>query len=222
MQHPSREIQKLAPCITLTPPDTPYRVRFGESGKTWSEMWAIFPPSPALNSLAHHLVPKGHPALYLSLTSKVAGTLKKQFELLFTYNRLGITDTTPLLNHSLVGILLTLGSLNSQQTDTRLSEAAAILSADVDRHIALNEVARVVGMSPSSLSHRFKAAFDCTPMRYRETQRLKQAASLLLATDLPLADVATQFGFADAFHFSRRFRSYFAQSPSHYRQSSEI
>lgn len=218
IQWSTEEIKKLAPCITLTPPETPYRVRFGGTGKTWSEMWAIFPPSPAIQGLATQLVPKGHPALYLPLSSEVTVNLRNQFELLISTHHLGINDSHRLSEHILAGILLTLGSLTSNKTDPRLREAASILSSNLSQSMALHDVARLVGLSPSSLSHRFKEAFDCTPMRYRETQRLKQAASLLLATDLPLKAVATQFGFADAFHFSRRFRHHLKQSPSAYRQ----
>ncbi len=221
MQYANEEIRKLAHCITLTPPDTPYRARFGGQGKTWFEMWAIFPASPAFHSLATQLIPSNHVALYLPLTHETTGNLKSQFELLSSYDRVGVADTNQLIEHGLAGILLTLRSLTSQQTDSRLREAASILSAELDQGMALNDVARRVGMSPSSLSHRFKESYDCTPMHYREAQRLKQAASLLLATDLPLKEVAAQFGFADAFHFSRRFRNHFELSPSQYRKDNE-
>ncbi len=216
------EINKLAPCITLTPPDTPYQVRFGGVGKTWSEMWAFFPPNPPHEALARQLLPPDHGPLYSPLDPEIVKTIKTQFQLLLAYDQLAAPSSSRLIDHGLTTILMTLDGLNSPQPDSRLREAAAYLASAPELSISLDEVARHAGMSPSSLSHRFKESFHCTPMRYREIQRLKQAAALLLATDLPLKDVAVQLGFADAFHFSRRFRKHFGQSPSRYRQTGSI
>jgi len=219
LEYEGKVIHKLAPCITLTPPQTTYRVRFGGIGAIWSESWAFFPPSPTHNSLAQHLLPIKNAPLYLPLSPEIATVLESQFQLLFAYDQIGISNSLQLMDHGIAGILLTIGSLTTGKIDPRLREAAAFLSADLDRSMALAQVAKQVGMSPSNLSHLFKSSFAVTPIRYRETQRLKHAASLLLATDLPLKDIAIQSGFSDAFHFSRRFRNHFGQSPSQYRQT---
>jgi AraC-like DNA-binding protein len=48
-------------------------------------------------------------------------------------------------------------------------------------------------------------------------RRFDRARSLLLQTDLPVADIAEQLGFRDVSHFSRAFSKHFGTSPGRYR-----
>lgn len=211
------EIHKVAPCITLIPPNTAYDVVFGGRGKTWRELWTIFSPPPAVKVLAEHLLDENQSTRYLSLSREGAHILSTQFKLLFSLEQLGNSESEPMIMHGVEGILLTLRNLIGDKVDARLRKAAIKLTSHLDREITLDEVAQHAGMSPSSLSHSFRDHFACPPMRYRENHRLKQAASLLLSTNLPLKEIAAQLGFADPYHFSRRFRKYTGQSPSQYR-----
>jgi len=131
LRHADNEIRKLAPCITLTSPDTPYSVRFGGVGETWSEMWAFFPAALPHDPLARQLLPADRSPLYLPLDSEIVETIKAQFQLLFAYDQLGIADSSQLLDHGLTTILMTLGSLSAGQADSRLREAAAFLTSQL-------------------------------------------------------------------------------------------
>jgi AraC-like DNA-binding protein len=48
--------------------------------------------------------------------------------------------------------------------------------------------------------------------------QLRLALSLLATTDLPLAEIALQAGFADQAHFTRRIRSATGRTPRQIRQ----
>lgn len=65
--------------------------------------------------------------------------------------------------------------------------------------------------SPSHFLRAFRATCGLPPHRYVITRRIARAESLLLTTDLPLAAVAEQAGFANNSHLTtmmRRLRGY--------------
>jgi AraC family transcriptional regulator of arabinose operon len=110
--------------------------------------------------------------------------------------------------------LLTLPALIPELYDIRLLRARDRLERALEESLTLEEVAQGVHLSPSSLSHRFREEFGVSPMRYRETQRLRRARFLLLTTDLPVKAIAGEVGYTNPFHFSRRFRIHFGHSPT--------
>jgi AraC-like DNA-binding protein len=57
-----------------------------------------------------------------------------------------------------------------------------------------------------------------SPMQYVQHLRLEEAKRLLRSTDLPIAEIAEQVGFADALYFSRLIHRESGVSPSLFRQ----
>lgn len=73
-------------------------------------------------------------------------------------------------------------------------------------------------MSKYHFIRSFKKAKGITPQSYIMLQRLGKAKKLVLA-GTPLKEIAYQFGFHDASHFTHSFRKYFGVPPSHYQQA---
>lgn len=73
-------------------------------------------------------------------------------------------------------------------------------------------------LSPSRFYELFKSAMGLSPMQHVWKIRLEGAARLLLSTDETMAAIAEKNGFADAFHFSRKFKTAFGLSPREYRR----
>lgn len=84
--------------------------------------------------------------------------------------------------------------------------------------IRLEELAELVGLSPSYFSHAFKAATGVPPHQWQTDARLKRAQHLLLTTDMPLTTVATATGFYDQAHFTRVFRQHLGATPAAWRR----
>ncbi len=53
-------------------------------------------------------------------------------------------------------------------------------------------------------------------------QRIKQAAYLLLHTDMPVAEIACEVGFSNYTHFYKQFRAELKVTPDEYRKASVI
>jgi AraC family transcriptional regulator len=87
------------------------------------------------------------------------------------------------------------------------------------RPLTQRELASAAGVSASSLSRLFRRDFGVGPVAAIELIRLGRAEPLLWMSNLTMAAVATQCGFADAYHFSRRFRAVYGISPSAFREA---
>lgn len=71
--------------------------------------------------------------------------------------------------------------------------------------------------SPAALHGHFKKAVGMSPLQYLIDLRLRESLTLLRTPGMTLANVASQVGFRDPFHFSRAFKQKMGESPSQYR-----
>jgi transcriptional regulator GlxA family with amidase domain len=84
---------------------------------------------------------------------------------------------------------------------------------------SLDTLANHAGMSRSSLVEHFTASLGRSPMDLVKELRLRRAAALLTATDLPIKTIAVQVGYASRSYFTRAFKQQFNQSPSYFRSN---
>lgn len=82
---------------------------------------------------------------------------------------------------------------------------------------SLDELARAAAVSPGHLCRLFKRQFSLGPMELQRRLRLSAAAALLGRSNLSIKQVAAQSAFADEFHFSKAFKSYFGVTPKAWR-----
>jgi LacI family transcriptional regulator len=102
--------------------------------------------------------------------------------------------------------------------DPDVAEAVRFLRERACRHIQICDVAKHVGVSPSTLKNRFRAALGRTIHAELQRLRLDRAKQLLADTDLPLKQVATQTGFRYIQYLTRVFRQHVGQTPGEYRK----
>ena len=84
--------------------------------------------------------------------------------------------------------------------------------------VRLADLAELVRMSPSSLSHSFKKRLGCSPIEYVLSLRIQRAAEMLRDTDVDIAAIGANVGFVDSNYFSRQFKARIDMSPSAYRK----
>ena len=103
-----------------------------------------------------------------------------------------------------------------------LAHARRLLDGNLSMPLDMREVAREVGLSYESFRKRFAKAVGVSPARYRMERRIAAAQILLTQSNLTLRAVATNLGFSDEFHFSRRFKEITGTTPRSYRLSTAI
>lgn len=117
-------------------------------------------------------------------------------------------------------LLLEFHRLASTVTGDRSELLSRVLS-HIDRtfhtDVSLQELAAVAGVTPQHLCRIFREAMHMRPGEYIAQRRIRVAQELIRTTDLPLADIARQVGFASAGYFSTVFRRCVGVPPSQYR-----
>lgn len=104
---------------------------------------------------------------------------------------------------------------------TKLKRTSAQLASRVLEHIAahfaedigVTDVAVALGVSRSSLEHRFREATKASVREAIESARLKAVRELLRSGRHPLREIAVRCGFSSAAHLAHRFRRRFGLSP---------
>lgn len=91
------------------------------------------------------------------------------------------------------------------------------LDANLQRPLALEDVARALGRSEEHLARLFRSARGTTIFRELRRLRIERARYLLLCTDLSLTRIAEETGFQTLAHFSRTFREDSGAAPSAFR-----
>ena len=86
------------------------------------------------------------------------------------------------------------------------------------RALSLDELAEATAVSAAHLSRSFRAEYGAAPASALERLRLARAAFLLRHRTDPLAAVGRWCGFADQYHFSRRFSTICGVPPGSYRR----
>jgi len=128
------------------------------------------------------------------------------------HRRLPLADSARLASD----LLCALVAANSPDDgrDARLVETAMELLRDhLAEPLLIATVARRCGVSREHLSRAFTRACGAAPATWLRRLRLRHAEALLNASDLPVAAVARQCGFATPSHFAQAFRHEHGRSP---------
>jgi len=102
-----------------------------------------------------------------------------------------------------------------------LNEVKRILDQSLDKtEFSVNDLAKEIGVSRSSLFAKFKSLVGMTPNDFILQYKLKQACILLKSnSELTIADIAYQLGFSSPHYFSRCFKAQFNVTPAGYRKN---
>jgi AraC-like DNA-binding protein len=104
----------------------------------------------------------------------------------------------------------------------QLQRAMDIMSSNLNGRVSLAEVASCCCISPSHFSRAFKSSTGVTPSAWMLRLRVDRAKDLLRGSDVSIAEVASQCGFADQAHFTRTFSRHVGESPGLWRRSSRL
>jgi AraC family transcriptional regulator len=100
-----------------------------------------------------------------------------------------------------------------------LDAAAEILDDQFRDPPSATKLAAMVGVHPSHLARSFRARFGESVGSYVRNVRLDWAAGAVARTEVPLARIACEAGFADQSHFTRAFARRFGVAPGRYRRT---
>jgi transcriptional regulator GlxA family with amidase domain len=106
------------------------------------------------------------------------------------------------------------GAGDVQTTDAVIAAALLRIEQRLAAPPGVAALARAAGLSRRQFERRFAAATGAPPHQWIAHRQMAQARWLMATTPASLTVIAGEAGFADAAHFSRRYRAQFGISPS--------
>lgn len=98
----------------------------------------------------------------------------------------------------------------------------AYIHSHFTEELSLESISREYYISGCYLSHQFKRITGFTLTDYIQLTRVRNAQTLLLSTDNPIADIAFQCGFSSFSQFNRAFNKFLHLSPSAFRKDAKV
>lgn len=96
-------------------------------------------------------------------------------------------------------------------------DICAFIQANLDKDLSAKSIAKELHYSENHVYRLVRNATGVSLNTYVKRQRIKQAETMLINTDLPIAQVGEAVGIHHPVHFSRTFRSLTGLCPSAYR-----
>jgi transcriptional regulator GlxA family with amidase domain len=106
----------------------------------------------------------------------------------------------------------------SEPTFETIKKAASFLDDNFAQEVSLASLAAKANLSPIYFHKMFKRYLGKTPHQYLLEKRLAAAESLLISTNLPLAEIALKSGFSSQAYFNYSFKQKTQLTPLQFRQ----
>lgn len=104
-------------------------------------------------------------------------------------------------------------------SDAQLSKVFHFIEANYHQSITIGDVAQAVGYSPAYLTNLMRRQTGRTVQGWIIERRMAEARSLLLQTDLVMAQIAERVGYQHTVHFFRQFRQLHGTPPQAWRSA---
>jgi AraC-like DNA-binding protein len=99
-----------------------------------------------------------------------------------------------------------------------LNAAEELLRTRIGDSVGLSELADAVGVNAAHLARVFRARYGISVGEYGRRLRLDWATAEIARDERPIAEIATEAGFADQSHFTRLFRRHVGTTPARFRE----
>lgn len=113
-----------------------------------------------------------------------------------------------------------MSQLFSKHSDM-LQRVSKYIEQHLSEKIMLDDICKMLYMSPSQFNRIFKRLVGCTLSEYIMRIRLNESCGMLTLTDLTVEEVGKQCGFPNKAHFHRQFLSLMGHTPREHRLITE-
>jgi AraC-like DNA-binding protein len=178
--------------------------------------------------LQHKLTTYHNPAQEDDVKQRIERLQNKQQECI-------ATNSSQPLQQEIVNFFETFFEMVAQQpekaavAELKNSELRSVVKAQqiiinhlLDDFPSIEHIAKACQISPTRLKEGFKLQFGNTLFQYYQQQQMLYARQILLQSEVPIGQLAMQFGYSNATKFAQAFKKHYHQLPSEYRQANTI
>jgi len=108
---------------------------------------------------------------------------------------------------------------SADTTTARLNHVRDLIEVELGQDLALERLAAEAGIAAHAFAAAFTKEYGIPPHRYVTSRRIERAKTLLRQTDLPVARIAMDTGFASQSHLASTFRRNVGETPGSYRRA---
>lgn len=108
--------------------------------------------------------------------------------------------------------------VNKSKKGDIIQESIKYMKENIDKHIALKDIARYVNYSPSHFGQIFIKKTGYTPLNYFNQLKIQKACQMLDFTEMKIKEISFELGFYDQYHFSKTFFKITGETPSQYKK----
>ena len=195
--------------LTLLKPGTPQH--YGtKKDNTWQFVWVHFPSI----FTETNLLPDEEQLILTIESESIRERIHRAFTRMLEDSRERGEYWFELCSSSLREILLIMAQKTNTKVDARIEEVLHLLSQQMRQPIRIEDLAQTVGLSPSRLSHLFKASTGYSIIDTLNRMRIQQAVLMLEHTGRSASEVCYDVGFQNYNHFTNQFRKWYGMNPS--------
>ena len=99
----------------------------------------------------------------------------------------------------------------------KLRQVVDYIKEHLEQNLSINELAKLLQMSPHYFGRLFKQSMEITPYQYILQCRVEKAKVLLPKKELTIADIAQRVGFAHQSHLNHHFKRIVGVTPKQFR-----
>lgn len=186
----------------------------------WAYAWIGFRGADTPELIRRTGMSEDNPVFEAQPEAEITACLKQIY-----YDLSALPDAASGAMAAVGGVLRFIALISSQESAPRRSadayyqKAMWYIRAHLEYPITVEEVAGFVGLSRSQLFRAFRQAAAVSPREALAQSRASQARVLLTTTSLPMAQIASSCGYANAAHFSAAFHRDCGMSPLEYRKT---
>jgi AraC family transcriptional regulator of arabinose operon len=215
--------------VVLLPPSTPHDYRTPDDARAWVFFWAHFTPSDELlpwvqwTRAPEALGDVGLPRMRVDDAAALS-RIETAFARCVADNRAVGTWADALAQAALSEILVLISRHHARvaapRFEPRVQRVIDAIGASLAQPPSIADLSKLVALSPSRLSHLFKAQTGESILDWQMKLRLRHAARELALGSRSVSEIGAAVGFRSLFQFSRQFKIYYGQSPSAFRKDS--
>ena len=105
-----------------------------------------------------------------------------------------------------------------ENINPKISLALKYIKQNYNRTLSLNSIAAYVDLNPTYFRHLFKKEIRISFKDYVTRQRLSNARTLLINTDMSVNQIINEVGYSNTTQFYRVFRQHYHMTPAEYRK----
>ncbi len=99
----------------------------------------------------------------------------------------------------------------------QLKPVIDFIDENYGRDITLQELAKIINLSPQYLCRLFKECYDMRPFEYIARKRIQQAKNLLISENISVNEISSRVGYNDCSYFCAVFKKHEMLSPVEFR-----